>query len=361
MTMTADSVPSRDRLRAALARCRFLVLLCALMTPYSAQALSPAVLFATADVEGDGSARLALDGARSFGRMRGIEVAILGPPAGEDIDASAARDLVTGAIEAGHDIVVGVGPVFAESFRQLAPEHQAVRFVLVDAVVDLGNVESIEFNVEQGSFLVGALAAMASKTGKVGFVGGRDGALARTFACAFFEGARRLNPRIEVVSAMAGDTDPALADPGKGTELVRTLAEGGVDVVYHAAGASGDGIIAAAARQGILAIGAGGNQNGLAPGHVLTSMIKRLDVAVFAALSDIADGAWQPGTRRLGLRDGGVDWALDRHNVLLIDDDMQRRIETLTFEAIRGKIEVAAYSSRGGCPDFDFGPLPGTD
>ena len=164
------------------------------------------------------------------------------------------------------------------------------KFAIIDMVVDLPNVRSIVFKEQEGSYLVGMLAAMASKTGKVGFVGGMDIPLIRKFACGYVQGVKAVNPDIEVFQNMTGDTGAAWNDPVKGGELAKSQIERGADVVYHAAGGTGMGVLQAAADAGKLGIGVDSNQNYLHPGSVLTSMLKRVDNAVYNAFKDAQDG-----------------------------------------------------------------------
>ena len=198
------------------------------------------------------------------------------------------------------------------AMKKVAAEFPDTKFAIIDMVVDLPNVRSIVFKEEEGSYLVGMLAAMASKTGKVGFVGGMDIPLIRKFACGYVQGAKAANPDIEVFQNMTGDTGAAWNDPVKGGELAKAQIERGADVVYHAAGGTGIGVLQAAADAGKLGIGVDSNQNYLHPGTVLTSMLKRVDNAVYDAFKDVKrrrrstrghQGARpRRGRRRLGAR-----------------------------------------------------------
>ena len=194
----------------------------------------------------------------------------------------------------------------------MAKEFPSVKFAIIDAVVDLPNVQSIVFKEHEGSFLVGMAAAMASKTGKVGFVGGMDIPLIRKFALGYEEGAKYVNPRIEVFQNMTGTTPAAWNDPTRGGELARSQFDRGADVVYAAAGATGLGVLQAAKDKGQLAIGVDSNQNYIHPGTILTSMIKRVDLAVYDAFKTAKDGTWKAGVRVLGVAEGGVGYALDQ-------------------------------------------------
>ena len=242
------------------------------------------------------------------------------------------------------------------SFSQQAPlekvaqEFPDTQFVIIDAVVDLPNVRSVVFNEHEGSYLVGMLAAMASQTGKVGFVGGMDIPLIRKFACGYVEGVKAVNPDAEVFQNMTGDTGAAWNDPVKGGELAKSQIERGADVVYHAAGGTGMGVLQAAADAGKLGIGVDSNQNYLHPGSVLTSMLKRVDNAVYMAFKDAHDGKFTAGVQVLGLAQDGVGWALDDNNAKLITDDMKAKVEDAKAKIVSGEITVHDYMSDNACP-----------
>jgi basic membrane protein A len=250
----------------------------------------------------------------------------------------------------------GYSPIVAMSFSQeeplkkVAAEFPDTKFVIIDAVVDLPNVQSIIFQENEGSYLVGMLAAMASQSGKIGFVGGMDIPLIRKFACGYVEGAKAVNPNIEVFQNMTGDTGAAWNDPVKGGELARSQIERGADVVYHAAGGTGMGVLQAAADAGKLGIGVDSNQNHLHPGHVLTSMLKRVDNAVYMAFKSASDGTWKPGLQTLGLSQDGVGYALDDNNASLITAEMKAKVEEAKAAIAAGTIKVHDYTSDDSCP-----------
>ena len=216
-------------------------------------------------------------------------------------------------------------------------------------VVDLPNVKSIVFNEHEGSYLVGIIAAMASKTGKVGFVGGMDIPLISKFACGYVQGVKSVNPSIEVFQNMTGTTPAAWNDPTKAGELAKSHFDRGADVVYAAAGGSGLGVLQTAADQGKLSIGVDSNQNYLHPGSVLTSMLKRVDVAVYNTFNEGADG-FKGGIQVLGLPEDGVGWALDQHNEKLITPEMKAAVEKAKADIISGAIKVHDYTTDKTCP-----------
>jgi basic membrane protein A len=187
---------------------------------------------------------------------------------------------------------------------------------------------------------------MASKTGKVGFVGGMDIPLIRKFAVGYSEGAHYVNPAIEVFQNMTGTTPAAWGDPTKGAELAKSQFGRGADVVFHAAGATGLGVMQAAKDAGKLSIGCDSNQNYLHPGSVLTSAVKRVDVAVYKAFADAKADTWKPGQLLLGLAEAGVDISIDEHNRALITPEMEAKLKQAKADIISGKLKVTEYKAQ---------------
>jgi basic membrane protein A len=246
--------------------------------------------------------------------------------------------------ERGANPIVGIGFPQAAAIEKVARAYPATRFAIVDAVVDLPNVQSFVYREHEGSFLAGMLAAMASKSGKVGMVGGMDIPLVRKFACGFEQGARHANPRVEVRIAMVGATPAAWTDPARGAELAKAQVAQGVDVIFAAAGTSGLGAMQASKDAGILTIGVDSNQNHLHPGSVLTSMVKRTDLAVQQAFSGV-----QPGITALGLKEGGVDLAMDEHNAKLVTPAMRARLAAARAAIVAGQLRVVDYTTALRC------------
>jgi basic membrane protein A len=246
--------------------------------------------------------------------------------------------------ERGADPIVGIGFSQGSSMEKVAKDFPKLKFAVIDAVVKLPNVQSILFKEQEGSFLVGIMAAMASKTGKVGFVGGMDIPLIRRFQCGFEQGARYANPKIGTVANMTGTTPTAWNDPARGAELAKAQFAAGVDVVFAAAGGTGIGVYQAAKDAGKLAIGVDSNQNHLHPGTMLTSMVKRVDVAVYNLAKNTT-----PGVSVLGLKEGGVDYALDQHNQKLVSADMKKKVDAAKADIISGKIKVSDYMADNAC------------
>jgi basic membrane protein A and related proteins len=246
--------------------------------------------------------------------------------------------------ERGADPIVGIGFSQGSSMEKVARDFPKTRFAIIDAVIDLPNVQSIVFKEHEGSFLVGMMAAMASKTGKVGFVGGMDIPLIRKFQCGYEQGARYANPQVQVSASMTGATPAAWSDPTRGAELAKAQFASGVDVIFAAAGGTGIGVYQAARDAGKLAIGVDSNQNHLQPGTMLTSMVKRVDVAVYKAFKGVT-----PGVTSLGLKEGGVDVALDEHNARLVSADMKKKVDAARADIVAGKLRVVDYMANNAC------------
>ncbi len=249
----------------------------------------------------------------------------------------------------GANPILGIGFAQAGPLEAVAKDFPDISFTIVDGVVDLPNVQSIVFKEHEGSFLVGVLAAMAAEDGAVGFVGGMDIPLIRRFGCGYEQGAKFVNADIEVVQNMTGTTPAAWNDPGRGSELAKGQFDRGVDVVYAAAGGTGVGVYQAAEDGGKLAIGVDSNQNYLHPGTMLTSMLKRVDVAAYETYKSAMEGTWEPGIKVLGLAEEGVGWALDEHNESLITDEMKAAVEDAAAKIVDGELAVHDYTTDNAC------------
>ncbi len=250
----------------------------------------------------------------------------------------------------GYSPIVAVGFSHAAAVEKVAGEFPDTKFAIIDMVVDKPNVASIVFKEHEGSYLVGVLAAMASKTGKVGFVGGMDIPLIRRFACGYVGGVKAANANAEVYQNMTGTTGAAWSDPVKGGELAKSQFGRGADVVYHAAGGTGLGVLQAAADAGKLGIGVDSNQNHLHPGKVLTSMLKRVDVAAYDVFKAAMDDKFASGVKVLGLAQGGVGWSLDDNNRPLISSEMMAAVDRAKDDIISGRVKVHDYMSDSKCP-----------
>jgi basic membrane protein A and related proteins len=246
--------------------------------------------------------------------------------------------------ERGANPIVGIGFSQGSSMEKVAKDFPKLQFAIIDSVVNLPNVQSIVFKEHEGSFLVGMMAALASKSGKVGFIGGMDIPLIRKFQCGFEQGAKYANPQAAVSANMTGTTPTAWNDPARGAELAKAQFAGGVDVVFAAAGGTGMGVYQAAKDAGKLAIGVDSNQNHLQPGTMLTSMVKRVDVATYNAFKGV-----KPGVTSLGLAEGGVDYAMDDNNAKLVPAEMKKKVDAAKADIISGKIKVIDYMAANAC------------
>jgi basic membrane protein A len=269
----------------------------------------------------------------------GIDGSYLEPVGSEDREAAmrlfAAR---------GFDLVIGVGFIFSSDVDRVARDYPSVRFACVDYAPSAGgpppNVEALDFREEEGSFLVGAVAGLVSKTKHVGFVGGMTGPLIRKFEVGFAAGVAASCPECAVHAAYAGESPDAFRDPSKGKALAISEIAQGADVLYHAAGATGHGVFEAAKDARVWAIGVDADQYDEMPGTVLTSMVKRGDVAVFDAIRAVSEGRFEPGMHELGVKEGAVGYVEDGPHGAGIPDDVKRRVDALRNQVIAGTIHV---------------------
>ena len=286
------------------------------------------------------------NGVKKFTEETGIEVMEF-----EVTNETQREQAMRRMVDRGATIVLGVGFAQADAISKVAADNPDVQFSIIDVGwLDAPNLRQYVFKEHEGSFLVGVAAAKASQTGKVGFVGGQDIGLISRFACGYVGGVKSILPNAEVYENMTGSTPAAWKDPARGAELTRSQIDRGADVVYHAAGGTGVGVIQAAADAGKLAIGVDSNQNGLAPGSVLTSMLKRVDVAAYETFMDAKNNAFTSGVQVLGVAEGGVDWALDDNNKSLITADIKSAIEKAKDGILSGDIVVHDFLADQNCP-----------
>ncbi|WP_422372193.1 BMP family lipoprotein [Hoeflea sp.] len=250
----------------------------------------------------------------------------------------------------GNNPIVMAGFSWGSALEKVADEYPDIDFAIIDMVVEKPNVRSVVYKEQEGSYLVGVMAAKASESGTVSFIGGMDIPLIRKFACGYKGGVMATNPDATVLEAMTGTTPDAWNDPVKGGEIAKSQMDQGSDVVYAAAGGTGIGVLQTAADAGKLGIGVDSNQNGLQPGHVLTSMVKRVDVAVYNAFTDAMNDSFTYGFSSLGLAEDGVDYAMDENNEPLVSDEMKAAVEEAKAEIIAGNITVHDYMSDNNCP-----------
>ncbi len=248
------------------------------------------------------------------------------------------------------DLIAAIGFSQTQAVQKVAKEFPNVHFVLIDSIAEGANVNSVLFKEEEGSYLVGVAAAMASKSAKVGFIGGMDIPLIRTFNCGYVQGAKATNPKVEAFSNMVGTTSAAWNNPAKGGELARAQFDRGVDVVFAVAGGSGMGTLQTAKEKGKLAIGVDSNQNYIHPGTMLTSMVKHVDLAVYDSFMQMKNGTWKAGVTHKGLKEGGVDWIVDKDNRSVVSPAMEKKVNEAKANIISGKVKVVDYRTGGTCP-----------
>lgn len=286
------------------------------------------------------------NGIQRFTEETGVEVM-----EHEVADESRRRQAMERMIRRGATVLLGVGFGQADAINAVAEANPDKQFSIIDVFwLDQPNLRQYSFKEHEGSYLVGVAAAMKSETGTVGFVGGMDTPQIRKFACGYVQGAKSVSGDVTVLRNMTGTTPAAWNDPVKGAELARGQIDGGADVVFHAAGGTGIGVIRAAADAGKLSIGVDSNQNHLAPGSVLTSMVKRVDLAAYQTFMDAMNGEFTTGVRSLGLAEGGVGWAVDEHNRALVSGEIEAAVEKAKQAIISGAVKVHNYQNDSNCP-----------
>ena len=271
-----------------------------------------------------------------------VEASYLEPASTEDREAAlrlfAAR---------GFDLVIGVGFIFSSDIDLVARAYPKTRFAGVDYAPGPNgipsNVAALAFREEEGSFLVGAVAGLMSRTGHVGFVGGMTGPLIRKFEVGYVQGVKAACPSCEVHAAYAGPTPDAFRDPAKGKALANAQIAAGSDVIYHASGSTGHGVFEAAADAHALAIGVDADQYDEMPGTVVTSMIKRGDVAVYDIVKATIDGSFQGGMNVFGLKEAGVDYVHEGPHAVKIPDDVKAKVKALRADVVEKRIVVGSH------------------
>jgi basic membrane protein A len=271
----------------------------------------------------------------------GVDFEVIDPGDGADREA-ALRKL---AFKDGISVIFGVGFIFTEDITKVATEFTNKKFACVDFSVDEktmipANLQALEFREEEGSFLVGYLAALTTKTNKVGFLGGMESPLIKKFEAGFRQGVKYGNPNCEIYSAYVSVNPDGFKNPGKGKEICISQYDKGADIIYHASGLSGLGLFEAAREKKKLAIGVDLDQSKEAPGYVLTSMVKMVDQAVFQAIKDFKDNSFTRGVKTHGLKEKGVDYVYDDTNKNLIPEDIHKKVEDARAKIISGEIKV---------------------
>ena len=252
--------------------------------------------------------------------------------------------------ERGYNPILVPGFNWADAISTVSAEFPETQFVILDSKVDLPNVKSVEFKEEEGSYLVGVMAAMASKTGTVGVVPAFNFPLLEAFACGYKQGVLSVNPDAKVLWNYIGTEFAAFNDVAKATEVANTQIDQGADVVFAVAGGAGNGVLQAAADRNVLGIGVDQNQNYMHPGKVLTSMQKRVDVATYEAFKSFTDGTYKADYTKLGVAEGGVGPAFDDNNASLVTPEMKAAVDEATAKIISGEIKVHDFRSDNACP-----------
>ncbi|MEH6453783.1 MAG: BMP family ABC transporter substrate-binding protein [Psychromonas sp.] len=285
-----------------------------------------------------------VNGASKYAEDHGVEVRDFVPA--NDAQREQGLDRLA---KRGYSPIVAVGFMYGSSLEKVAKKYPETQFVIIDSVVDLPNVKSLVFKEHEGSFLVGALAALKSENAKVGFVGGMDIPLIRKFACGYEQGAKYVNKDLQVFQNMTGSTNAAWSDPARGAELTKSQFSKGADVVFAAAGGTGVGVYQAAKDEGKFAIGVDSNQNYLHPGVMLSSMVKRVGSATYDVFTNAQAGNFTTGIDNRGLKENGVDWALDEYNRDLVTPEMETQIADIKSKIVSGEIQVHDYMTDNSC------------
>ena len=310
--------------------------------------LRVAVVFDIGGKDDNGFNRGAADGARRAAAEGGVSLRLI------DTDPNASRDAVIEELARTSDLVVGIGFLLSDPLTRAAAKHPDVRFASMDysipvdasghAILPSTNLAAVVFREEEGAYLVGAAAGLATRTRTVGFVGGMNSPMIRRFEAGYEAGVRRTCGGCRVMSGFAGATPAAFNDPGKGYALASAQYGAGADIVFHAAGATGDGVFRAAREGGDagrrMVIGVDVDQQALAPGRTLTSMLKRMDVAVLDVIRRAREGRLEGGLQAYGLAEEGVGYVRDGRNAAWIDDATARRLDILRAGIVAGLIVV---------------------
>jgi basic membrane protein A len=302
----------------------------------------PAIVYSPGGKDDRSFNQSASQGVQRFSRTMNTAVAEFEPANDAQFEPG-----LRGFAERGLDPIVVIGFPQAAALAKVAKDLPNIHFTIIDATVNLPNVRSVTFREQESTFLVGMAAALSSKTGKVGFVGGMESPLMRRFLCGYEQGARYANPKIEVIGEMAGTTPAAWSDPARGAQIAIAQFGKGVDVIYAAAGTTGVGVLQAAKERGKLAIGS--TNKGADPDSIITSTRKRVDVATFQSFSSALQGTWKSGEVTLGLKEGALDWSPDDYNKKLISPEMKKQIDAAKDGIISGKIVVHDFMATNSC------------
>jgi basic membrane protein A len=310
-----------------------------------ADAVKPAVIYDLGGKFDKSFNEGVFNGATKFAKDTGIKFRDL------EIQNDAQREQVLRKFaKDGFSPILMPGFAWATALGKIADEFPKTKFAIIDMVVDKPNVQSMVFKAEEGSFLVGVIAAKTTKTGKLGFVGGMDIPLIQAFECGYAQGVKHADDKMSVIANMTGTTPAAWNDPVKGGELAKAEIAQGADIVYAAAGSTGQGVLKAAADAGKYGIGVDSDQDNLYPGKILTSMLKRVDVATYDSFMAAKNGTWKAGVEVFGLKNNGVGYAEDQWNKNILTDEAKKAADAAKADIIAGKITVHDYMSDNKCP-----------
>lgn len=265
------------------------------------------------------------------------------------------EELIRKIAKDGYNPIVLLGSLYSKPLEKVAKEFQNQTFIMIDGnSKNVKNILNLSFKEEEGAFLVGTIAAMKSKSNIIGFVGGMDIPVIRRYACGFIQGVKYINSNAKILLEMTGNTYKAFNNPKKGEKIATKMIKKGADIIFQAADRTGKGVIKAAQKHKAFAIGVDYNQNGEAPGTVLTSMLKRVDVAIYKVLLDSMNGQLIKDDKRYGLKDEEIGWSLDKYNIHLITKDLQEKIDTIEFEVVQEMIKIEDYMQKNSCSYYNF-------
>ncbi|SDY65392.1 basic membrane protein A [Proteiniborus ethanoligenes] len=278
---------------------------------------------------------LAYDGAKQAEKELNIELKVVEP-----IDLASTEGLLRDLANAGNDMVIGVGFDMAEPMNIVSQEFPDTKFAIVDAVVEQPNVQSLTFKEHEGSFLIGALTALMTETNKVGCIPAMDIPFLNRFTNAYEQGVKYINKDIEVIVQPIGSDFSAFNDPGKAKNIAASMYSQGIDIIYPVAGGSGTGLFEAAKDANKYALGINSDQDYMAEGLVLASMMKRVDVAVFESIQDVVDKSFVGELKLFGLENNGVGLSEMKYTKDIIGEEVINKLEEIKKGIIDGTIEV---------------------
>lgn len=316
----------------------FGLLLLAFATAASAAPLKVGVVLDKGGRDDKSFNAMAFKGSKDAEKKFGIQLKVI-----EATDDTSIEPALRTFAQQGYQLVVGIGFVQSSAMKTVAPAFPKTHFLIVDSEVAAPNVRAVVFQEHEGSFLVGAIAALTSKTNQVGFIGGMDIPLIRRFAMGYEAGVHQIKKDAKVLTNYVGSTSDAWKNPTKAKELALAQYQSGADVIFHAAGASGLGVFDAAEEKKKFVIGVDSNQNWVKPGRVLTSMVKRVDLAVYDTIEAETKGAFKGGVEHWGLEKNAVDFAVDQYNEKLLSKATLAKVNALKKQIVDGKLTVPDY------------------